>query len=96
MFDQSTMQCKSLGIYANFLFTSQSNLQERCKLCSCCPQATDLPDGTVVGDVSSLKDIPNASWSTFLLNEMHMQIKVILKESGFLELQRHGFNWMLH
>jgi hypothetical protein len=56
-------------------------------------QATDLPDGTIVGDLSSLKQIPNASWSSYLLNEMHMQIKFILEESGFLELQRNGFNW---
>ena len=51
------------------------------------PQATDLPNGTVVGDVvCSLKQTPNVSWSTYLLNEMHMQTKFILKESGFLEL----------
>jgi Plavaka transposase len=60
------------------------------------PQPTDLPDGTVVGDVSSLKQVPNVSWSTYLLNEMHMQIKFILEESGYLELQRNGFKWMLH
>jgi hypothetical protein len=58
-------------------------------------QATDLPDGTIVGDLSSLMQIPNASWSSYLLNEMHMQIRFILEESGFLELQRNGFNWML-
>jgi hypothetical protein len=75
---------------------SQANLQERCKLCSCCPQARDLTNGIVVGDVSSLKQIPNVSWSTYLLNEMHMQIKFFREESGFLELQRNGFNRMLH
>ena len=58
--------------------------------------ATNLPDGTVVGYAYSLKQIPNVSWSTYLLNEMHMQIKFILEESGYLELRRNGFNWMLH
>jgi hypothetical protein len=55
--------------------------------------ATDLPDGTVVGH-GALKSIPGVSWSTYFLNEMHMQF--ILEESGFLELQRNGFDWMLH
>ena len=44
-------------------------------------QAMDLPDSTVVGDVSSLKQIPSVSWSTYLLNEMHMQIKFILEDT---------------
>ena len=56
--------------------------------------AADVPDGTVIGQVT-LKSIPNVSWSTYILNEMHMQIKFILEESGFLDLQRKGFNWML-
>ncbi len=59
------------------------------------PQATDLPDGTVVGH-GAVKSIPSVSWSTYLLSEMHMQIKFILEESRFLELQCRGFNWMLH
>ncbi len=60
------------------------------------PTAADVTnDGTVIGCVA-LKSIPNVSWSTYLLNEMHMQIKFILEESGFLKLQRNGFNWMLH
>ncbi|KAI2498528.1 hypothetical protein MHU86_15988 [Fragilaria crotonensis] len=53
--------------------------------------AADVPDGTVIGQVA-LKSIPNVSWSTYILNEMHMQIKFILEESGFLDLQRKGFN----
>ncbi len=57
--------------------------------------AADVADGTVIGCVA-LKNIPNVSWPTYLLNEMHMQIKFILEESGFLDLQRNGFNWMLH
>ncbi|KAI2511234.1 hypothetical protein MHU86_3200 [Fragilaria crotonensis] len=52
--------------------------------------AADVPDGTVIGQVA-LKSIPNVSWSTYILNEMHMQIKFILEESGFLDLQRKGF-----
>ena len=55
----------------------------------------DLPPGTVVGCVP-LKPIPDVTWSTYLLNEMHMQIQFILEESGFLDLQRNGFHWMLH
>jgi len=57
--------------------------------------ADDLPDDTVIAEVA-LKLIPNVTWATYLLNEMHMQIKFILEESGFLKLQRNGFNWMLH
>jgi hypothetical protein len=34
-------------------------------------QPLDLPHGTVVGH-ASLQLIPNVSWSTYLLNEMHM------------------------
>ena len=56
---------------------------------------TDLPPGTVVGRVP-LKPIPDVMWSTYLLNEMHMQIQFILEESGFLDLQRNGDHWMLH
>jgi hypothetical protein len=56
---------------------------------------TDLPPGTVVGRVP-LKPIPNVSWSTYLLNEMHLQIEFILEQSGFLDLQRNGFHWKLH
>ena len=59
-------------------------------------KAADLPDGTIIGDASSLKQIPGVSWSTYLLNKMHMQIKFILEESGYLKLQHNGFNWMLH
>ncbi|KAI2512754.1 hypothetical protein MHU86_1542 [Fragilaria crotonensis] len=56
---------------------------------------TDLPPGTVI-DRIPLKPIPDVTWSTYLLNEMHMQIEFILEESGFLDLQRNGFHWMLH
>jgi hypothetical protein len=55
----------------------------------------DLPKGTLrVKD--PLKRHPNASWSTYILNETHMQIQFILEESGFLRLQKHGFRWDLH
>jgi len=37
----------------------------------------------------------NVSWATLLLNETHMQIQFILKESGFLRLQNRGFKWNL-
>jgi hypothetical protein len=57
--------------------------------------AADVSDGTVIGRVA-LKNILNVIWPTYLLNEMHMQIKFILEESGFLDLQCNGFNWMLH
>ena len=56
---------------------------------------TDLPPGTVVGRIP-LEPIPNVTWSTYLLNEMHLQIEFILEESGFLDLQRKGFHWKLH
>ena len=56
---------------------------------------TDLPPGRVVGRVP-LEPIPNATWSTYLLNEMHLQIEFILKASGFLNLQCKGFHWKLH
>ena len=59
------------------------------------PTVDDLPDDIAIGEVT-LKPIPNVSWSTYLLNEMHMQIKFIIQESGFLNLQRNGFDWMLH
>ena len=55
----------------------------------------DLPPGTVVGRVS-LKPILDVTWSTHHLNKMHKQIQFILEESGFLDLQRNGFHWMLH
>ena len=32
----------------------------------------------------------------YLLNEAHMQIQFILEESGFLQLQKHGFLCNLH
>ncbi len=55
----------------------------------------DLPKGTLrVKD--PLKRHPNASWSTYILNKTHMQIQFILKKSGFLRLQKHGFRWDLH
>jgi hypothetical protein len=58
-------------------------------------QPLDLPHGTVVG-LASLKLIPNVSWSTYLRNQMYMQIQFFLEESGFVNLQRKGFHWMLH
>lgn len=45
----------------------------------------DVPDGTFIDHVA-LKSIPNVSWFTYL-NMMHMNIKCILEESGFLDLQ---------
>jgi hypothetical protein len=51
--------------------------------------AADVSDGTVIGCVA-LKNVPNVSWPTYLLNVMHMQINC------FLVLQCNGFNWMLH
>ncbi len=32
----------------------------------------------------------------YLLNEMYIQIKFILEESGFKQLQEKGFHWKLH
>ena len=55
----------------------------------------DVSDGTVIGCVA-LKSIPNVSWPSYHLNEMNMQIKLILEESGYLDLQRNEFNWILH
>ncbi len=37
----------------------------------------------------------NVSWATLLLNETHIQIQFILKESGLLRLQNSGFKWNL-
>jgi hypothetical protein len=56
---------------------------------------TNLPPGTVVSRVP-LDSIPDVTWSTYLLNEMHLKIQFILKESGFLDLQHNRFHWMLH
>ena len=56
---------------------------------------TCLPPGTVVGRVP-LEPIPNVTWSTYLVNQMRHQIKFILEESGFLDLQRKGFHWKVY
>ena len=97
MFNQSTKQCKQILGYICQFPAHKPTSKKGANSAIAVHQATDLPNGTVVGDVvSSLKQIPNVSWSTYLLNEMHMLIKFILKESGFLELQRNSFNWMLH
>jgi hypothetical protein len=50
----------------------------------------DLAKGTVIVK-DPLKRDPNVSWPAYLLNEAHMQIQFILQESGFLRLQKHGF-----
>jgi hypothetical protein len=55
----------------------------------------DLPKGTVIVKDPLQRD-PNVTWPTYLLNEAHMQIQFILEESGFLQLQKHGFRWNLH
>jgi hypothetical protein len=39
------------------------------------------------------KDLSDAAWR---LNEYHMQIECILRESGFLELQQTGLKWNLN
>jgi hypothetical protein len=57
--------------------------------------STDLPKGTVVLD-APLRRMNNLTWLTYLLNEIHMQIQFILKESGFLRLQSKGFKWKLY
>ena len=49
-----------------------------------------LPKGTVLVKDALQRD-PNVTWPTYLLNEAHMQIQFILEESGFLQLQKHGF-----
>jgi hypothetical protein len=56
---------------------------------------TGLPKGTVVLD-APLRRMNDLTWSTYLLNETHMQIQFILEESGFLQLQNKGFKWKLH
>ena len=56
---------------------------------------TGLPKGTVVLD-APLRRMNDLTWPTYLLNETHMQIQFILKESGFLRLQSNGFKWNLH
>jgi hypothetical protein len=42
-----------------------------------------------------LRRIKNVTWPTYLLNELHIQIQFILEESGFLRLQRKGFQKIL-
>jgi hypothetical protein len=54
-----------------------------------------LPHGTVVFE-APLRRIKNVTWPAYLLNELHIQIRFILEESGFLRLQRKGFRWNLH
>jgi hypothetical protein len=54
-----------------------------------------LPHGTVVVE-APLRRIKNVTWPTYLQNELHIQIQFILEESGFLQLQRKGFQWDLH
>ena len=56
---------------------------------------TGLPKGTVVLN-APLRRMNDLTWSTYLLNETHMQIQFILKESGFLQLHNKGFKWKLH
>jgi hypothetical protein len=56
----------------------------------------NLPKGTVIAP-APLETLSNVlSWPTYLLNEMHIQIKFILKESGFKRLQQKGLYWKLH
>ena len=55
----------------------------------------DLPKGTVIVK-DPLKRDPNVTWPTDLSNEAHMQIQFIFEESGFLRLQKHGFQWNLY
>ncbi len=43
-----------------------------------------------------LKPRPLITWPTYLLNELHLQIRFILEASGCIALQRNGFRWMLH
>jgi len=45
---------------------------------------------------SPLRRRNNVSWPTYLLNELHMQIRYILEKSGFCRLQNHGFRWNLN
>ena len=49
-----------------------------------------LPDGSVVAHVP-LKPLSALPWATYSLNKMHLQIEFILEQSGYLDLQRHGF-----
>ncbi len=49
-----------------------------------------LPDRSGVAHVPP-KPLPGLPWTTYLLNQMHLQIEFILKESGYLDLQRHEF-----
>jgi hypothetical protein len=54
-----------------------------------------LPHGTEYFD-DALKPLNGMSWSAYLLNEVHIQIRYILEESGFLHLQDQGFVWKLN
>jgi hypothetical protein len=56
---------------------------------------TEPPKEAVIAP-APLKPLSNLSWPTYLLNEMHIQIKFILEESGFKRLQEKVFYWKLH
>ncbi len=55
-----------------------------------------LPDGSMVVHVPLKPLPPGLQWAMYLLNKMHLQIEFILEQSGYLDLQRHGFKWNLH
>ena len=50
-----------------------------------------LPPGSVAA-TAPLFPYPSLTWPAYLLNEAHLQIAFILEQSGYLELQRNGFN----
>ena len=56
---------------------------------------THLPLGTEYYE-DALKPLVGMSWSAYLLNEIHIQIRYILEESSFLHLQDQGFEWKLN
>jgi hypothetical protein len=86
---QNHQQCASLGTLIILLLTNRP------------PEASkewtpeNLPKGTVIAP-APLKTLSNVSWPTYLLNEMHIQIKFILKESRFKRFQQKGLYWKLH
>ena len=56
---------------------------------------TDQLPPNVAEATAPLNPKPGVTWATYTLNEMHIQIRFIFEASGFLELQKNGFHWML-
>ncbi len=78
--DHGSVSCKAQKVDLSIDYNEASN---------------DLPPGVVtVSNV--LQPIKGITWSTYMLNEYHMQIAFIPLASVFISLQDKGFKWKLH